>query len=83
MASNDYHDRFPIGIQTVVEDRVINGQMTYQVNTKHPDYWRISKTTLPNKIKQELIKQAFEFECLFKKQVDTRYVKRWLGGDFG
>jgi len=74
-----YDERFPIGIQTVVKDRVlIQGGQTYQVNTRTAEGWWMSKTTPPSHVRQELVKHAARFENTYGKTVDTRYVKKYL-----
>lgn len=74
-----YENRFPIGIQTVVEDRLIGGSMTYQVNTRIPGgSWWISKTTPNMFIKRELLQQAKRLRYEHQLEVNTKYVRRYL-----
>jgi len=73
-----YDQRFPIGVQTVVEDRIINGQMTYQVNTRSPNGWHIIKTTKATGVAGVLRDHAEQFKEKYDISVDTRYVKNLL-----
>lgn len=78
MSSDDYNENFPVGIQTVIGYRVIDGEMTFQVNTRYHTCWICATSLTADKVKQELIDQGKRFQKLHDVPVDTRYVKNWL-----
>ena len=70
-----YKEKFPIGVQTVVADRIAHH---WQANTRTVEGWWISKNIITGDVRDELIKQALRFETTYQIKVDRRYIRRFL-----